>query len=106
MTIQYRYDAGNRTAVLSPSGEVTYQFDPLNQLRSVVDASGKTTTYVYDAVGNLTETTLPGSVQRLGNMIFVIGLRISNKALQLESYQVTATPSPFGKASNSRRVNW
>jgi YD repeat-containing protein len=40
---------------------MTYAYDPLNRLASVLDASG-TTTYGYDAVGNLAGYAYPNGV--------------------------------------------
>jgi RHS repeat-associated protein len=77
VTAQYGYDAnGNRTTVTSPSGAVsatydiqdrlmsygstTYTYTPAGELQSKTDsAANKTTTYSYDALGNLRTVTLP-----------------------------------------------
>jgi len=51
-TIDYGYDdAGNRTSLTTANQSLSYTFDVLNRLATVVDEAG-TTTYGYDAVGN------------------------------------------------------
>jgi RHS repeat-associated protein len=62
-TLGYTYDAhGNLTAIQSatPGGlSLAYTYDVLNRLQSVTDARAGTTTYGYDAVGNLAGTVYP-----------------------------------------------
>jgi YD repeat-containing protein len=43
----------NMSLTAAPVGPVTYAYDELNRLVSVVDASGASATYTYDAVGNI-----------------------------------------------------
>jgi YD repeat-containing protein len=43
----------NASLDLAPAGQVTYVYDELNRLVSVVDPSGDAAHYKYDAVGNL-----------------------------------------------------
>lgn len=60
-TYTYSYDAaGNQTykyEVLQgvTKGTTTYAYDALNRLQTVVEPSGKSTTYTYDGAGNRTQ---------------------------------------------------
>jgi YD repeat-containing protein len=45
----------------APAGQVTYVYDEIGRLVSVVDPAGNAATYRYDAVGNLTAIDRPGS---------------------------------------------
>ncbi len=72
----YAYDAnGNRTAVVTPGGTTAATFDLQDRMLTDGGASftygangevttrsesGQTTSYVYDAIGNLRKVTLPG----------------------------------------------
>src|SRR5262249_54955526 len=44
----------------APSGSVSYVYDDLNRLVSVIDPSGDAANYTYDAVGNLLSITRAG----------------------------------------------
>ncbi len=51
-TIGYGYDAaGNRTSLTTANQSLTYGFDVLNRLSTVMDEAG-TTTYTYNAIGS------------------------------------------------------
>ena len=60
-TSTYSYDnAGNVTAVISPSGEVTsYEYDFRNNRTAQISPDGKRTQYTYDSSDNLTMVTYP-----------------------------------------------
>lgn len=45
----------------APTGQVTYVYDEIGRLVSVVDPGGNAATYRYDPVGNLTAIERPGS---------------------------------------------
>ncbi len=70
-TLAYTYDlAGNRLSVTSSNTNgvnVLYTYDELNRLKTVVDGrlptGNNSTTYSYDAAGNLSETVLPNGVR-------------------------------------------
>ncbi|KYC37632.1 hypothetical protein WA1_39915 [Scytonema hofmannii PCC 7110] len=61
-TIEYEYDiAGNRTSVKTKAGTIKHTYDELNRLRTVTKDTD-TTTYFYDAVGNLWRTKLSNNI--------------------------------------------
>ncbi len=61
--VTYTYDAdGNLISETGPSGTTTYTYDIENRLIGVSTPSGDTWQYVYDALGNRTETTYNGEV--------------------------------------------
>jgi RHS repeat-associated protein len=68
-TLTYTYDAAGHLAAARSSNtngfSVTYGYDELDRLESVVDraAAGGTTTYSHDPVGNILGLTLPNGVQ-------------------------------------------
>ena len=78
--IQYTYnDQDQVTQVTTPTGTITYQYDPTtHRLTSTTDLNGNTTQYTYDAAsGNLTNVTQVSSAgnqtthydyDRLGNL--------------------------------------
>jgi YD repeat-containing protein len=70
---------------------VSYGYDQLNRLQTVVNngAAGATTTYSYDAVGNLSGTALPNGVQitpQLDAMYRVTGLPVTSKPAAAYGY--------------------
>lgn len=56
-----RYAATNTSPLAFYSGALS-DYDGLNRLRQRVDRDGAFTTFAYDALGNLTNRTLPGGV--------------------------------------------
>lgn len=59
--IDYRYDNANNlvsTTIKDPSGELRYSqehvYDALSRVQNMIDGEGNISTYLYDAVGNLT----------------------------------------------------
>ncbi|MGB0563458.1 MAG: RHS repeat-associated core domain-containing protein [Spirulinaceae cyanobacterium] len=63
-TIAYTYDAaGNITSVETAAGKTEYTYDAWNRLKTVKqDSDTEATEYVYDAAGNLIQTTFPNGV--------------------------------------------
>ena len=82
--IQYTYNDDDQvTQVSTPTGNVTYQYDPTTHwLTSTTDLNGDTTQYAYDpTTGNLTSVTQLSSAgnqttqyvyDRLGNLVLLI----------------------------------
>jgi RHS repeat-associated protein len=66
-TLTYTYGAGSTLASMRSSNadglSVNYTYDALNRLEGVVDQRLGTTTYAYDAVGNLKSDLRPNGVQ-------------------------------------------
>jgi RHS repeat-associated protein len=70
--IAYGYDAaGDRTSVTTPAGTTAYTFDALGRVATVtvgpvpVGPTLGTTSYVYNAAGNLTETDFPNGTKEV-----------------------------------------
>ena len=82
--VQYTYNDDDQvTQVATPTGNVTYQYDPTTHwLLSTTDLNGDTTQYTYDpTTGNLTSVTQVSSAvnettqyayDRLGNLVLMI----------------------------------
>jgi RHS repeat-associated protein len=63
-TIAYFYDvAGNKTAMITPSGTVNYTYDSRNRLDKVIQNGIPLTDYDYNAVNNLTSTIFSSGTQ-------------------------------------------
>ena len=99
-TLYYQYDPnGNLTNMSSSTSggtEVSYQFDALNRLTNVLDASLGTavtnTAYTYDTVGNLHQMQFPNgmsnayqydSLNRLTSLTWVRGTNMASFSYQL-----------------------
>src|SRR6185437_3690907 len=106
-TVNYTYDAAGNMQTLSSSNaggaSMTYGYDAVNRLASVLDASG-TTTYSYDAVGNLAGYAYPNGVStgysydplnRLKQMqsLCASGTGCGAPGTQLSSYTYTLGPT-------------
>jgi RHS repeat-associated protein len=105
-TLSYTYDAhGNVLTIASSNvngGSMTYTYDSLNRLATVVDnrllAQGMnpaTTSYSYDAIGDLTTYTYPNGVQTIAtfdalNRLTQIG---SSKTGALSNFAYTLGPA-------------
>jgi RHS repeat-associated protein len=58
--VAFGYDAnGNRTVMTDTLGSTTYVYDAMNQLVESTDADGRTVHYTYDAAGQRTGLTYP-----------------------------------------------
>jgi RHS repeat-associated protein len=89
----------------TPGGtSVTYQYDALNRLSSVIDArlsGSQTTKYGYDAVGNLLTNILPNAVTNLYlydklNRLTNLTAKVGNTSLGTFSYSL----GPSGNRTN------
>jgi len=64
-TTTYAYDSGNRlTSITDPVGKVTSFAYQNGKLQTITDPVGRVTRFTLDAVGNLTQVTLPDGAQR------------------------------------------
>src|SRR5262249_6078606 len=65
-TLNYTYAAGGGIGSIvsgnANGAQLTYGYDALNRLKTVVDANVGTTTYNYDGVGNLASVTAPNGM--------------------------------------------
>ncbi|MBC7250155.1 MAG: PKD domain-containing protein [Anaerolineae bacterium] len=58
--VQYAYDGvGNRVAMTDTTGTTTYVYDAVNRLIQTTDGAGQVVSYDYDAVGNRTQLVYP-----------------------------------------------
>jgi len=69
-------------ASLSAAGEVRYLYDDLNRLVGVIDATGASAQYTYDAVGNITSI-------------------VRRTPTQVSNIAVSPTSGPVGRRSRS-----
>lgn len=66
--IEYQYDAGNVSRILSPNGRyIDLNYDTKNRITSAVDPMGATWRYEYDARGMLATVVFPDSTTRTYN---------------------------------------
>lgn len=62
-SVSYTYDAiGNVLTVIDSHGTITRTYDALNRVSSYTDTYGKVIRYEYDAVGNLSKLSAPSSI--------------------------------------------
>ena len=113
-TLSYTYDAAGHVASIASSNSngasVSYSYDELNRLSSVVDNrlfGNNTTTYAYDPASNLTTATLPNGVQSTfsyDSLNRVTGLATQNSGYL---YQRGPTGNLTGASELSgRALNW
>ena len=100
--LEYTYDLnGNKTSVtVTPAGgsprTVSYTYDALNRLETVVDEHG-TTTYTYDAVGNRASVTQANGVETrytydaLNRLLLLTSRASDGTLLQQYDYTLDAT---------------
>ncbi|WP_158073442.1 RHS repeat-associated core domain-containing protein [Actinophytocola xanthii] len=61
-TVSYTYDkVGNLKTLVDPAGVATYGYDAANRLTSLADPFGQSTTFGYDNADRRTTTTFPGA---------------------------------------------
>ncbi len=96
-------DGANTTANVSldpaPSGPVSYAYDALGRLVSVVDASGEAATYTYDPVGNIL------SIGRIGAGTVAITQVNPNSAAVGTTVTVYGTGFSATPAQNTVTIN-
>jgi len=115
--IQYAYDLqGNLTNISVGLSnfqfQVSYSYDPLNRLHTVLDPRTGLTVYNYDNVGNLQSFILPNGVSQVYR--YDILNRLTNVAVNsvtapIESYRYTLGPSGHRLAvqeGNGRQVTY
>ena len=111
----YTYDAaGNVTSMTlsNPNGvSVAYTYDSLNRLATVVDnrlpVGRNTTTYSYDAAGNLVTATYPNGVQ--STLTYDDLNRVTAMDAGSASYNYTLGPAGNRQSaveSSGRTLNW
>ncbi|MEC4811704.1 MAG: putative Ig domain-containing protein [Scytonema sp. PMC 1069.18] len=117
-TIEYEYDiAGNRTSVKTKAGTIKHTYDELNRLRTVTKDTD-TTTYFYDAVGNLWRTKLSNGIietrrydqlNRLVSLKNVLTNLGSGEETIISSYDYTLNPVGYRlevEEQNGRKVKY
>jgi RHS repeat-associated protein len=113
-TLSYTYDAAGNLASMSSNHtngvSVTYSYDDLNRLTSVVDANlagAGTTTYTYDTASNLGTVTYPNGIHT--GFTYDQLNRVSTAVSQVAGYSYQRGPT--GNLANvvelnGRTVNW
>ncbi len=101
-TLTYTYDGfGDLYQIVSSTAngtQLTYLYDPLNRVTNVVDRFTNSTTYSYDAVGNLQTQVLPNGVT---NAYFYDSLnRLTNLTSTTSSGTIANFAYKLGAAGN------
>lgn len=114
-TLTYAYDLqGNLTNLQVSSFEfpVSYSYDPLNRLHTVLDPRTGLTAYNYDSVGNLRDFILPNGVNQVydyDTLNRLTNLVVNSLTTPIESYRYTLGPSGHRLAvqeGNGRQVTY
>jgi RHS repeat-associated protein len=111
-TLNYAYDgAGRVTSIASsnPNGaSVSYAYDDLNRLNTVVDNRlGTTTTYTYDAASNVSTATYPNGLQ--STFTYDQEARLTALSAPTASYSYQLGPTGLrtqATESTGRTLNW
>ena len=111
-TLNYTYDAAGRvTSIASsnPNGaSVSYTYDDLNRLSTVVDNRlGATTTYTYDVASNLATVTYPNGLQ--STFTYDQQDRLTALSAPTASYSYQLGPTGLrtqATESTGRTLNW
>ncbi|MCV3217131.1 putative Ig domain-containing protein [Plectonema radiosum NIES-515] len=117
-TIEYEYDAtGNRIAVKTKARTTSHTYDELNRLKTVTQNTD-TTTYFYDAVGNLWHTKLSNNIvetrqydqlNRLISLKNALTNPVSWEETVISSYDYTLNPVGYRlevEEHNGRKVKY
>jgi RHS repeat-associated protein len=109
--LSYSYDAAGHVASISSSNangaNVSYTYDSLNRLHTVVDSRLGTTTYTYDPANNVATVTYPNSVQ--STFAYDQLNRVMGLATAQTGYVYQRGPTgnlTSGLELNNRQVTW
>ena len=110
-TLSYTYDAAGNVASMQSSNangaNVSYTYDTLNRLATVVDSRLGTTTYAYDPASNVTTVTYPNGVQSA--LQYDPLNRVTGLATQTTGYIYQRGPAgnlTSATELSGRTVNW
>jgi YD repeat-containing protein len=111
-TLSYTYDAAGHVASIASSNSngasVSYDYDDLNRLSTVVDNRlGSTTSYTYDAANNLATVTYPNGVQTVfqyDTLSRVSGLAQQQGTNQAPQYSAQSWASAVATAQTTQHV--
>ncbi len=110
-TLSYTYDAAGHVASIQSSNaggaSVSYSYDSLNRLQTVVDSRLGTTAYAYDAASNVATVTYPNGVQ--STFAYDQLNRVTGLATQQTGYVYQRGPAGNLTSAlelNNRQMTW